>query len=184
MELLKRIEELKREILNNPSDSFDIILDNIPKYTMYGYIRECNKNNLDKYALRFGRKRYTYGKFIDLIDRYAKGFAAMGIRKGDRVALLLPNLPESTIIIYALNKIGAISDNIDPTSKEDRMKYFLEKEKVNAIVCFDKVYETSIKPIEEYVYNELNIDKVLITKITDSLPLIESALYKMKYKDV
>ena len=183
MELLKRIEELKREILNNPSDSFDIILNNIPKYTMYGYIRECNKNNLDRYALRFGRKRYTYGEFIDLIDRYAKGFAAMGIRKGDRVALLLPNLPESTIIIYALNKIGAISDNIDPTSKEDRMKYFLEKEKVNAIVCFDKVYETSIKPIENYIYNELNIDKVLITKITDSLPMIESAMYRMKFRD-
>lgn len=183
MELLKRIEELKREILNNPSDSFDIILNNIPKYTMYGYIRECNKNNLDRYALRFGRKRYTYGEFIDLIDRYAKGFAAIGIRKGDRVALLLPNLPESTIIIYALNKIGAISDNIDPTSKEDRMKYFLEKEKVNAIVCFDKVYETSIKPIEDYIYNELNIDKVLITKITDSLSMIESAMYKMKFRD-
>lgn len=183
MELLKRIEELKREILNNPSDSFDIILNNIPKYTMYGYVRECNKNNLDGYALRFGRKRYTYGEFIDLIDRYAKGFAAMGIRKGDRVALLLPNLPESTIIIYALNKIGAISDNIDPTSKEDRMKYFLEKEKVNAIVCFDKVYETSIKPIEDYIYNELNIDKVLITKITDSLPMIESAMYRMKFRD-
>ena len=183
MELLKRIEELKREIQNNPSDSFDIILNNIPKYTMYGYIRECNKNNLDRYALRFGRKRYTYGEFIDLIDRYAKGFAAMGIRKGDRVALLLPNLPESTIIIYALNKIGAISDNIDPTSKEDRMKYFLEKEKVNAIVCFDKVYETSIKPIEDYIYNELNIDKVLITKITDSLPMIESVMYRMKFRD-
>lgn len=183
MELLKRIEEIKREIQNNPSDSFDIILNNIPKYTMYGYIRECNKNNLDKYALRFGRKKYTYGEFIDLIDRYAKGFAAMGIRKGDRVALLLPNLPESTIIIYALNKIGAISDNIDPTSKEDRMKYFLEKEKVNAIVCFDKVYETSIKPIENYIYNELNIDKVLITKITDSLPMFESAMYRMKFKD-
>ena len=183
MELLKRIEEIKREIQNNPSDSFDIILNNIPKYTMYGYIRECNKNNLDKYALRFGRKRYTYGEFIDLIDRYAKGFAAMGIRKGDRVALLLPNLPESTIIIYALNKIGAISDNIDPTSKEDRMKYFLEKEKVNAIVCFDKVYETSIKPIENFIYNELNIDKVLITKITDSLPMFESAVYRMKFKD-
>ena len=143
----------------------------------------CNKNNLDRYALRFGRKRYTYGEFIDLIDRYAKGFAAMGIRKGDRVALLLPNLPESTIIIYALNKIGAISDNIDPTSKEDRMKYFLEKEKVNAIVCFDKVYETSIKSIENYIYNELNIDKVLITKITDSLPMIESAMYRMKFRD-
>ena len=183
MSLIENIEEIKKEIRTNPSNSFDIIKNNVPKYTMYQYVRECNKNNLNNFAFRFGRKRYTYGEFIELIDRYAKGFIGMGIGKGDRVALLLPNLPEFTIIIYVLNKIGAISDNIDPTSKEDRMKYFLEKEKVNAIVCFDKVYETGVKPIEEYIYNELNIDKVLITKITDSLPMIESAMYRMKYRD-
>ncbi|MGM9881706.1 MAG: AMP-binding protein [Bacilli bacterium] len=183
MELLEKIEEVKKAIRNNPSDSFNIISDNIPKYTMYSYMLECNKNNLNNYALRFGRRRYTYREFIELIDRYAKGFRSMGISKGDRVALLLPNLPESTIIIYALNKIGAISDNIDPTSKTDRMKYFLEKEKINAIVCFDKVYEKSIKPIEDFVYNELHIDKVLITKITDSLPLLERTIYKIKESD-
>ena len=133
MSLIENIEEIKKEIRTNPSNSFDIIKNNVPKYTMYQYVRECNKNNLNNFAFRFGRKRYTYGEFIELIDRYAKGFIGMGIGKGDRVALLLPNLPESTIIIYALNKIGAISDNIDPTSKEDRMKYFLEKEKIKAI---------------------------------------------------
>ncbi|MGN1342454.1 MAG: class I adenylate-forming enzyme family protein [Bacilli bacterium] len=183
MEILEKIEKIKKEIKNNPSHAFDIISDNIPKYTMYSYMLECNKNNLNNYALRFGRRKYTYSEFIELIDRYAKGFKSMGINKGDRVALLLPNLPESTIIIYALNKIGAISDNIDPTSKIDRMKYFLEKEKIKAIVCFDKVYETSIKPIENFVYNELNIDKVLITKITDSLPLLEKTIYKIKERD-
>ena len=114
--LIENIEEIKKEIRTNPSNSFDIIKNNVPKYTMYQYVRECNKNNLNNFAFRFGRKRYTYGEFIELIDRYAKGFIGMGIGKGDRVALLLPNLPESTIIIYALNKIGAISDNIDPVS--------------------------------------------------------------------
>lgn len=183
MELLERIEEIKKEINNNPNNSFDIVKDNIPKYTMYSYMCECNKNNLDSHALRFGRRSYTYRDFIELIDIYAKGFKSMGISKEDRIALLLPNLPESTIIIYALNKLGAISDNIDPTSKEERIKYFLEKEKVNAIVCFDKVYEKTIKPIEDFVYNELKINKVLITKITDSLPLFERTLYKLKTKD-
>lgn len=183
MELLERIEEIKKEINNNPNNSFNIVKSNIPKYTMYSYMRECNKNNLDSYALRFGRRRYTYRDFIELIDIYAKGFKGMGISKGDRIALLLPNLPESTIIIYALNKLGAISDNIDPTSKEERIKYFLEKEKVSAIVCFDKVYENAIKPIEDFIYNELKINKVLITKITDSLSLFERTIYKLKTKD-
>ena len=183
MELLERIEEIKKEINNNPNNSFNIVKSNIPKYTMYSYMRECNKNNLDSYALRFGRRRYTYRDFIELIDIYAKGFKGMGISKGDRIALLLPNLPESTIIIYALNKLGAISDNIDPTSKEERIKYFLEKEKVSAIVCFDKVYENAIKPIEDFIYNKLKINKVLITKITDSLSLFERTIYKLKTKD-
>ena len=183
MKLLEKIEEIKKEISNNQSNSFNIIKSNIPKYTMYSYMCECNKNNLDKYALRFGRSRYTYRDFIELIDIYAKGFKGMGISKGDRVALLLPNLPESTIIIYALNKLGAISDNIDPTSKEERIKYFLEKEKVNAIVCFDKVYENTFKPIEDFIFNNLNINKVLITKITDSLPFFEKTVYKLKNKE-
>ena len=72
--LIENIEEIKKEIRTNPSNSFDIIKNNVPKYTMYQYVRECNKNNLNNFAFRFGRKRYTYGEFIELIDRYAKGF--------------------------------------------------------------------------------------------------------------
>ena len=99
----------------------------------------------------------------------------MGIRKGDRVALLLPNLPESTIIIYALNKIGAISDNIDPTSKEDRMKYFLEKEKVNE--ALKDLTSTQFRRIDLHIVNEITIrdvaklEKVQKSQIQKSLEL-------------
>ena len=45
--LIENIEEIKKEIRTNPSNSFDIIKNNVPKYTMYQYVRECNKNNLN-----------------------------------------------------------------------------------------------------------------------------------------
>ncbi len=55
--LIENIEEIKKEIRTNSSNSFDIIKNNVPKYTMYRYVRECNKNNLNNFAFRFGRKK-------------------------------------------------------------------------------------------------------------------------------
>ena len=183
MNRLENIEKMK-EIIKRMSkeESFYYIRDNIPEYTMYGYMLECNKNNMSSKALRFGNRRLSYQEFDDAIGRYAKGFLAMGITKGSRVALLLPNLPESTIIIYALNKIGAISDNIDPTSKSDRIRHFLETEGINAIVCFDAVFENTIKPNLNYIRGELHIDKILVPTIKDSLGLVTGALYSLTNK--
>lgn len=180
MSNIEYLTQLKKELekASNNVEKIKILKNNIPEDTIYTYMKKCNQGNEEKIALHFGKNKITYGELFEKIEQYAKGFMAMGIEKGDRVALLLPNLPESTIIIYALNKIGAISDNIDPTSKPERMKYFLEKEKIDAIICFDAIYEKSLKPIEEYILNELKIDKVLITKIEDSLSLFEKIVYK------
>ena len=183
MNRLENIEKMKKIIKRmSKEESFYYIRDNIPEYTMYGYMLECNKNNMSSKALRFGNRRLSYQEFDDAIGRYAKGFLAMGITKGSRVALLLPNLPESTIIIYALNKIGAISDNIDPTSKPDRIRHFLETEGINAIVCFDAVFENTIKPNLNYIRGELHIDKILVPTIKNSLGLVTGALYSLTNK--
>lgn len=175
------IDELKRRInsVSNENDVIKILNKNLPKKTMYEYMKYCNKNNLNNISLEFDKRKISYSEFFSLIDDYAKGLLSIGIKKGDRVALLLANLPESTIIIYALNKIGAISDNIDPTSKPDRIKYFLEKEKINSIICFDYFYDKTIRDVEDFIYDELKIKKVLITKISDSLNLKNKLLYKI-----
>ena len=178
------IDELKKNLAKSSSKAEEvrIMQEAIPKETIYSYMKKCNAGKENNIAIRFGKRKISYGEFFQKIDAYAKGLLAMGISKGDRVALLLPNLPESTIIIYALNKIGAISDNIDPTSKPDRMKYFLEKEKIKAIISFDAIYERSLKPIEKYIFEELKIDKVLVTKIEDSLSLFEKVAYNISNK--
>ena len=65
----------------------------------------------------------------------------MGIRKGDRVALLLPNLPESTIIIYALNKIGAVANVVHPLSSENEIKEALQRYSSVILVAMDITYK-------------------------------------------
>jgi len=69
--LIENIEEIKKEIRTNPSNSFDIIKNNVPKYTMYQYVRECNKNNLNNFAFRFGRcVSDNFGVFLIVIVMY------------------------------------------------------------------------------------------------------------------
>lgn len=184
MNINNYIDDVKNKLshCNNKYEEIKVMQENLPKDTIYSYMLNCNQGKEENIALKFGKRKMSYGEFFLKIDEYAKGLLAMGIGKGDRVALLLPNLPESTIIIYAINKIGAISDNIDPTSKPDRMKYFLEKEKVSAIISFDAIYEKSLKPIEDYIFEYLKIDKVLITRIEDSLGLFEKAAYSFMKK--
>lgn len=62
-------------------ESFYYIRDNIPEYTMYGYMLECNKNNMNNPAIRLSSYRLTYQQFDYEISRYAKGLLAMGIKK-------------------------------------------------------------------------------------------------------
>ena len=188
MNRLENIEKMKKHIQqlkNNGEDEavFNYVKNNIPRHTMYSYMLECNKNNMNNPAIRLSSYRLTYQQFDYEISRYAKGLLAMGIKKGDRVALLLPNLPTSTIIIYALNKIGAISFNIDPSSKPDRIKYFLEKVKISSIICFDKIYGDTIKPNLDFIRGELNIDKILIPTLGDSLNLFERLIVNLKDKN-
>lgn len=123
MSLIENIEEIKKEIRTNPSNSFDIIKNNVPKYTMYQYVRECNKNNLNNFAFRFGRKRYTYGEFIELIDRYAKGFIGMGIGKGAKVSV---NMNKEQLEDY----IGTLKKELD-INYMDLGEYYFHDDKID-----------------------------------------------------
>ena len=72
MNRLENIEEMKKIIKRmSKEESFYYIRDNIPEYTMYGYMLECNKNNMSSKALRFGNRRLSYQEFDDAIGRYA-----------------------------------------------------------------------------------------------------------------
>src|SRR5260370_16730977 len=56
----------------------------------------------DRTWLIYGEQRYTYAQAHDLSNRYANGFRGLGVRKGDHVAVMLPNCPEFISTIWAL----------------------------------------------------------------------------------
>jgi hypothetical protein len=65
-------------------------------------------------ALVFGQKRWTYRDLLSLVNRMAGGLSRLGVRRGDRVVLALPNCPEYVISFFAIHKLGAVVVNAGP----------------------------------------------------------------------
>ena len=73
----------------------------------YGALKDTAGRHPDRVAVEYGRRKFTYGELISLIDRYASIFAAQGIGRGSNVMISCRRMPHQIISFFALNKIGA-----------------------------------------------------------------------------
>ena len=81
----------------------------------------------DKIALIFEDKTFTYKQLDELAGRVANGLRGLGIKRGDRVALFLPNIPEFVIAYLGILKIGAIAVSINVMLKTAEVSYILQR---------------------------------------------------------
>ena len=79
----------------------------------------------DKTWLIFGAQRYSYADAHDLSNRYACGFRELGVRKGDHVAVMLPNCPEFIWTIWGLGKLGAVTVPLNTAARGELLRYFI-----------------------------------------------------------
>ena len=144
-----------------------------PQKTMYQMLRQAAENYPDNTAYVFMGKKTSYSAFLKRIDATARGFVAMGIEKGDRVTICMPNTPQALDCFYALNRIGAIPNMIHPLAAAKDIAFYLNFSKSKAILTLDQFYEkvASIIP-------ELNAPTtILIAKIAEELPFPLNLVY-------
>jgi long-chain acyl-CoA synthetase len=79
----------------------------------------------DKTALIFEGQSYTYRQIDEDVNRLTNGLLSLGIEKGDRVALFLPNIPAFVLGYFATQKLGAIAVSVNVMLKKDEVKYIL-----------------------------------------------------------
>ncbi|WP_419999815.1 (2,3-dihydroxybenzoyl)adenylate synthase [Streptomyces boninensis] len=80
----------------------------------------------DRIAVVDGDRRWSYGELDARADRLAAGYAARGVRKGDRVVVQMPNVAEFFEVIFALFRIGALPVFALPAHRETEIRYFCE----------------------------------------------------------
>ena len=109
-------------------------------------IRELLENQVRKYSekvfLYFEKEEITYRHFDLTVNRVANGFKRLGIKKGDRVAIMLPNSPDFLYVWMGLSKIGAIEVPINTAFTEAEVKYILQHSEASGIVIHQDCYPT------------------------------------------
>lgn len=87
-------------------------------------------------------RRYTYRQLEQEVDRAAKGFIALGLKKGDRLAIWATNIAEWIITQFATAKVGIILVNINPAYRTHELEYALRQSETQAILLMDR-FKTS-----------------------------------------
>ena len=90
------------------------IAQDIPETKMYDYLSGCFIGHEKNFCLEYFGTKITYQNFIKEIENVAKAFIAFGVVEGEIVSIVAPTTPESIYSVYALNRIGAIANLIDP----------------------------------------------------------------------
>ena len=137
-----------------------------PKKTLYQVIRETATRYPDYVAYEFMGKKTTFGQFLKRIDLTAQSFLAMGVKKGDRVTICMPNTPQAVDSFYALNRIGATSNMIHPLSAAQEIRFYLDFSHSKVILTLDQFYG-KVASIQKDLKEPCTI---LVARIQDELP--------------
>src|SRR5688572_7228403 len=112
-----------------------------PDKTLVDYLDAIVRENSGATALLFKGSTVSYGQ----LDRESTAFAAalweMGVRKGDRVAILLPNCPQFFVAEFGIWKIGAIVVAVNPTYTEREMEQVLDATRTETVVTLTPFYQ-------------------------------------------
>lgn len=151
----------------------------LPKKTFYRYAKDNNEYNKGMNAIKYYGFKMTYKKFFDMVDRAANSFAALGVKKGDIVTICSPTFPETIISNYALNKIGAVANNIDPRTNAKRIEENLNKVNSKYLIALDIAF-----PKINSIIRNTNVKMVVCNSYTDSVPALFKPIFKKKVDEM
>lgn len=107
----------------------------------------------------------TYGELITWVDSVAAGLYAKGIRKGDVVALMLPNSPQYIISFFACQKLGAVVTGVNPIYKPGEVLHQLKTTGAKAMIVLDVLFEAQVAAI----YEQSGLQVLVGTNILDCI---------------
>jgi len=132
----------------------------------------------EKTAIVFMNCKLTYAQLKDEVDRLARALAKLGVKKGSRVAIQLPNLPQVVIGFYAAQKLGAQCVMTNPLYMPREIEHQWNDAGVELAICADFLYADKVRAIRD----ELPAKHYVIASIPEYLRFPLSWLAPLKLK--
>lgn len=115
--------------------------------TLAELIADVARTTPEKPALIFQDQPLSYARLDAAVEGVANGLAARGVRQGDRVALLLPNIPQFVMAYYGILRLGAIVVPLNLLYKAEEIAYILNDSEAKALIVFESFYPQAAEAV-------------------------------------
>lgn len=163
----------------NHEKNFTNIEGTIPLMTIYDYIYKNNRFFLENYAFDYLGARITYKKLFENINKTVKSLQNYGVKKGDFVTLMMPTQPETFYLIYALSRLGAVANLVDPRYPASYLEHSINRVDSNLVIATSATNDALKNVKNNTSCKELIMVKpsesVTIKAILSNLDLLKSA---------
>ncbi|MBI3803367.1 MAG: long-chain fatty acid--CoA ligase [Nitrospirae bacterium] len=146
-----------------------------PPVPLHQLLIDSAQKHPEQNAVLFYGKGMTYRELDAETNRFAQALLKLGVRKGDRVAVMLPNLPQCVIAYYGALKVGALVVMTNPLYVERELEIQLSDSGAETIVALDFFY-----PRIERICKKTALKNIILTSVRDKLPWLLSLLYPIK----
>lgn len=144
----------------------------LPAMPVQQFLTEAYNAYPDKVAVHFMGKELTYKELYESSLKFANYLRSLGIEKGDRVAVMLPNCPQAVIAYYGTMYAGGIVVQTNPLYTERELQYQMADSGAKVLLVMDILYPRAMKIIKETA-----LENVIVTGIKDYLPFPKNLVY-------
>ena len=149
----------------------------LPACSVYEYLWDNNKAHLEEIALNYFDNRITYKELFTNIEKVAKGFYSIGVRKGDIVTIFSVNTPETIYCLYALNLLGAVSNMEYVTESANEAISAIERCKSHTVIILDILLSKFAS-----IVDSATVKNIVSLPVSASMPFLKRTLLNLKAK--
>jgi long-chain acyl-CoA synthetase len=149
----------------------------LPTTSLADLIAESVRTYPQNVAIEFFGQETTYAELGDQIERAAEGLRRLGVKKGDTVALVLPNCPQHVAAFYAILRLGAIVVEHNPLYTPRELRHQFEDHGAKVVIAWDKVV-ASIQAFPQ----DVAVDHIVSVDMTRAMPFGTRALLRLPIK--
>ncbi len=145
-----------------------------PEVPLFHFLEDVAKKNPNAVCTIYEGARITYGEMNQLSDRLAAALAKLGLKKGDRVGIFIPNTPQFAIAYYGVLKAGGVVVATNPLYTERELEHQANDSGMEMMLVMSNFYN-KVKNVQA----KTKIKKVIVTNIKEALPPIKAMLFSL-----
>lgn len=145
---------------------------NYDEKPLYQFLLDSAEKYPAKNAIHFMGKRISYQELLSKTKKFAQFLQSKGLEKGDRVAIMLPNTPQTVIAYFGAMMAGGTVVQVNPLYTERELEHQMSDSGAKFIVCLD-----ILVPRVSAVREKTDLKQVIVTRIADYLPFPKNLVY-------